>query len=109
MVICLERVADLHMAQLIPLPLTFSCFSKSRLVFPFWCWLTQVVLDKGPLNVCVCVCVRACVRACVHACVRACVCARALSLSLSLSLRVRACVWLLGVRVGKWPVSRLRA
>jgi len=30
---------------------------KSRLVFPFWYRLTQVVLDKGPLNVCVCVCV----------------------------------------------------
>ena len=30
---------------------------KSRLVLPFWYWLTQVVLDKGPLNGCVCVCV----------------------------------------------------
>jgi len=28
MVICLERDADLHMAQLMPLPLTVSCFSK---------------------------------------------------------------------------------
>jgi len=28
---------------------------KSRLVLPFWYWLTQVVLDKGPLNGCVCV------------------------------------------------------
>jgi len=27
-VICLERDADLHMAQLMPLPLTVSCFSK---------------------------------------------------------------------------------
>ena len=27
MVICLERGADLHMAQLMPLPLTVSCFS----------------------------------------------------------------------------------
>ena len=34
---------------------------KSRLVLPFWYWLTHVVLDKGPLNVCVCVCVHACV------------------------------------------------
>ena len=25
---------------------------KSRLVIPFWYWLTRVVLDKGPLNVC---------------------------------------------------------
>ena len=28
MVICLERDADLHMAQLMPLPLSVSCFSK---------------------------------------------------------------------------------
>jgi len=27
MVICLERGADLHMAQLMPLPLTVSCFN----------------------------------------------------------------------------------
>jgi len=26
--ICMERGADLHMAQLMPLPLTVSCFSK---------------------------------------------------------------------------------
>jgi len=32
MVICLERGADLHIAQLIPLLLTISCSSKSRLV-----------------------------------------------------------------------------
>ena len=35
MVICLEQGADLHVAQLMPLP------------------LTRVVLDKGPLNGCV--------------------------------------------------------
>ena len=29
----------------------------SRLVLPFWYRLTWVVLDKGPLNGCVCVCV----------------------------------------------------
>ena len=28
---------------------------KSTLVLPFWYRLTRVVLDKGPLNVCVCV------------------------------------------------------
>jgi len=28
MVICLERGADVHMAQLMPLPLSVSCFSK---------------------------------------------------------------------------------
>ena len=33
MVICLERGADLHMAQLMPLPLTVFASVKSRLVF----------------------------------------------------------------------------
>jgi len=46
MVICLGRGADLHMAQLMPLPLTVSYSSKSRLVLSFWYWLTWVV----PLN-----------------------------------------------------------
>jgi len=36
----------LHMAQLMPLPLTISCSSKSILVLPFWCQLTRVVPDK---------------------------------------------------------------
>ena len=31
MVICLEQGADLHMAQLLPLPLTVSCFSKIQI------------------------------------------------------------------------------
>ena len=35
MVICLERGADLHMAQLLPLPLTVSCFSKIQTGFTF--------------------------------------------------------------------------
>ena len=35
MVICLERGADLHMAQLMPLPLTFSCSSKIQIGFSF--------------------------------------------------------------------------
>ena len=33
--ICLERGADLHMAQLMPLPLTVSCFSKIQIGFTF--------------------------------------------------------------------------
>jgi len=57
MVICLERDADLHMAQLTPLPLTVSCFSKIQIGFTFWYRLTRAVPEKGPLNVCVCVCV----------------------------------------------------
>jgi len=55
MVICLERGAGLHMAQWIPLPLMSLASVKSRLVLPFWYWLTRVVPDKGPLNGCVCV------------------------------------------------------
>ena len=35
MVICLERGADLHMAQLMPLPLIVSCFSKSQTGYTF--------------------------------------------------------------------------
>ena len=35
MVICLERGADLHMAQLMPLPLTVSCSSKIQIGFTF--------------------------------------------------------------------------
>jgi len=34
-VICLELGADLHMAQLMPLPLTVSCFSKIQIGFIF--------------------------------------------------------------------------
>ena len=43
-------------------PSWFHCHSlsliasvKSRLVLPFWFWLTRVVPEKGPLNGCVCV------------------------------------------------------
>ena len=53
MVICLERGADLHIAQLMPLPLIICCFSKIQIGFTFWFRLTQVVPDKGPLNGCV--------------------------------------------------------
>ena len=30
---------------------------KSKLVLPFWYWLTRVIPDKGLLNVCLCMCV----------------------------------------------------
>jgi len=57
-VICLERDADLHMAQLIPLPLTVSCFSKIQIGFTF---LVPAHLGspgrKAAKRVCVCVCV----------------------------------------------------
>ena len=53
---CLERDADcLHMVQLMPLhpktPSSLASF-KSRLVLPFWYRLTQVDLEKRPLNGC---------------------------------------------------------
>jgi len=34
-VICLEQGADLHVAQLMPLPLTVSCFSEIQIGFNF--------------------------------------------------------------------------
>jgi len=55
-VVCLERGADLHMAQLMPLPLTVSCFSKIQIGFTFLVPAHPVVPEKKPLNgVCVCV------------------------------------------------------
>ena len=57
MVISLGQSADLHMAQLMPLPFTISCSSKSRLVLPEW--FSFLVPDypgcpgKKPLNECV--------------------------------------------------------
>jgi len=46
-VICLERGSDLHMAQLMPLPLTVSLLTvKSILVLPLWYRLTWVFPDK---------------------------------------------------------------
>ena len=52
-VVSLEQSADLHMAQLLPLPLTVSCFSKIQIGFTFLAH--RVVPEKGPLNGCVCV------------------------------------------------------
>jgi len=54
-VICLERGADLHMAQLMPLPLTVSCFSKIQIGFAFLVPAHLGSPGKGPLNGCVCV------------------------------------------------------
>ena len=58
MVICLERGADLHIFQLMPLPLTVSCFSKIQIGFAF---LVPAHLGSpGKMavkRVCVCVCV----------------------------------------------------
>ena len=35
MVICLELGADLHMAQVMPVPLTVFCFNKIQIGFTF--------------------------------------------------------------------------
>ena len=55
MVICLERGADLHMAQLMPLPLNVSCFSKIQIGFTFTVPAHLGSSGKGLLNRCVCV------------------------------------------------------
>jgi len=69
-VICLERGADLHIAQLMPPPLTVSCFSKIQIGFTF-------LVPAHPGNpgqravkrarVCVCLCLFVCFIAYVHA------------------------------------------
>jgi len=55
MVICLEQGADLPMAQLMPLPLTVSCFSKIQIGFTFLVPADLGSPGKGPLNGCVCI------------------------------------------------------
>ena len=55
-VICLERGADLHIAQLMPLPLTVSCFSKIQIGFTFLVSAYLGSPGQGPLNGCVRVC-----------------------------------------------------
>ena len=56
-VICLEQGADLHLAQLMPLPLTVSCFSKIQIGFTF---LVQAHPgspgQRAVKRMCVCVC-----------------------------------------------------
>ena len=62
MVICLERGADLHMAQLMPLPLTLSCFSEIQIGFTFLVLAHPGSPEKRAVKrVCVCVCVCACI------------------------------------------------
>ena len=58
MVIFLDQGADLHMAQLMPLPLTVSCFSKIQIGFTF---LVPAHLDSPVQRAVKCVCVRPCV------------------------------------------------
>jgi len=54
-----EQGADLHMAQLIPMPLTVSCVSKIQIDFIFLVPATPGCPLKR-LCVCVCVCVACC-------------------------------------------------
>ena len=57
MVISLERGADLHMFQLMPLPLTVSCFSKIQIGFAFLVPAHLGSPGQGAVKrVCVCVC-----------------------------------------------------
>jgi len=58
MVICLERGADLHMAQLMPLLLTVSCFSTIQIGFTF---LVPAHPGSPGQRAVKCVCVCACV------------------------------------------------
>jgi len=51
-VVCLEQSADLHMAQLMPLPLTVSCFSIIQIGFTFMVLAHPGSPRKGPLNGC---------------------------------------------------------
>ena len=52
-VVCLEQGADLHLAQLMPLPLTVSCFSKIQIGSTFLVPAHLGSPGKGPLNGCV--------------------------------------------------------
>jgi len=55
--VVLERGADLHMAQLMPLPLTVSCFSKIQICFTFLLLAHPGSPGKRAVKrVCVCVC-----------------------------------------------------
>ena len=58
MVICLEQGADLHMAQMMPLPLTVSCFTKIQIGFTFLVPAHPGSPGKRAVK-------RLCVRACV--------------------------------------------
>ena len=58
MVICLERDADLRMAQLMLLPLTVSCVSRIQIGFTFLVPAHPGSPGKRAVSwVCVCVCV----------------------------------------------------
>jgi len=56
-VVCLERGADLHTAQLMPLPVTVSCFSKIQIGFTFLVLAYPGSSGKRAVKrLCVCIC-----------------------------------------------------
>ena len=57
MVICLGRGADLHIAQLMPLPHTVSCFSEIQTGFTFMVPAHPGSPGQRAVKWCVCVCV----------------------------------------------------
>ena len=69
MVICLERGADLHMAQLMSLPLTVSCFSKTQIGFTF-----LVPADPGSPGKRAVKWVYVCVYVCMYVCMYVTIC-----------------------------------
>jgi len=64
MVICLERDADLHVAQRMPLPLTVFCFTKIQIGLTFLVLLVPAHPGsrgkRAIKRVFVCVCLLAC-------------------------------------------------
>ena len=66
MVICLERGADLHMAQLMLLPITVSCFSKIQIGFTF---LVPAHPGSPGKRAVKCVCLYACMHVCMCVCI----------------------------------------
>ena len=80
---------------LMPLPLTVSCFCKSRLVLPFWYRLTRVVPERAGKWARACVCV--------------CMCVRVLTYWLRMQLRKRCFVSVRHIRATSMPGLRLPA
>jgi len=62
-------ITDMHTDQLMPLPLTVSCFSEIQIGLTFLVPAHPGSPGQRAVKwVCVCVCVRACVRACACVC-----------------------------------------
>ena len=100
MVICLERCADLHMSQLMPLPVTVSCFSIVQIGFAFLVLADPSSPGQRAVKR-VCVCVSVCVKSNwvfglkhLHL--------------LHCTYHVRACVWSVAVRLVGGNSSRGR-